>query len=177
MFANALENAYKKSSKEVLAPKPHIASSDDIKKMFFVLFPLFRERKQPLMNGRSSDFPFALMPSRHSVRVNKWSVAKSLSIKTTQRFTAARLFGILTRFPFNPSGQISPLGTNSWDKDSTKDDIGKENLDYFFNRLSNSRTSASRFHIPSSESTPRFRPAGSRPASSSAKSCFHSSLP
>lgn len=34
MFANALENAYKKSSKEVVAPKPHIASSDDIKKMF-----------------------------------------------------------------------------------------------------------------------------------------------
>lgn len=30
----------------------------------FVLFPLFREQKQPLMSGRSSDFPLALMPSR-----------------------------------------------------------------------------------------------------------------
>lgn len=34
MLASALENAYKKSSKEVAAPKPRIASSDDIKKMF-----------------------------------------------------------------------------------------------------------------------------------------------
>ena len=34
MLASALENASKKSSKEVVAPKPHIASSDDIRKMF-----------------------------------------------------------------------------------------------------------------------------------------------
>ena len=35
MFANALENAAKKSSKEVEVPKAYIATSDDIRKMFF----------------------------------------------------------------------------------------------------------------------------------------------
>ena len=34
MFVNALENASKKSSKEVVAPQVHIANADDIRKMF-----------------------------------------------------------------------------------------------------------------------------------------------
>lgn len=34
MFVNALENASKKSSKEVVAPQVHVANADDIRKMF-----------------------------------------------------------------------------------------------------------------------------------------------
>ena len=34
MFASALENASQKSSKEVVAPKPHIANTEEIRKMF-----------------------------------------------------------------------------------------------------------------------------------------------